>query len=442
MKILPGTKRTYAFTLTTVAAALGAVNPGSAIAGGIILYEVGTEDVGLAAAGYAARAQDATTVFTNPAGMTRLDGQHLEIGAQVLYSNLKFSPGSGTSAALGTNDGGTANGYGGWFPGGGFFYSYSVSPDLKIGFASTGNFGAALKYDDNWVGRYYGQQVTLIGASLLPSIAYRVNEQFSVGFSVNAMYGYLKNVVAVNNIAPGAADGKLKLTDTKWGWGANLGLMYEPSRGTRFGLTYSSQVKLDFSAPAQFSGIGPGLNALLGARGLLNAQTDLGITVPQQVMGSFFHTLNDRWSMMGNVGWQQWSKFGQVEVSIDSSNPTGVTTQLQFKDTWHGALGAQYRISEPWRLNFGVAYDSNMQPNPVVSPLLPVNAVWRFGAGAQNQVSKSFSWGFAGEYLYGGSVDLNKTHVVPVALGGRGNVQGSYNDVGTFFMSANFNWKF
>ena len=118
MKILPSTKRTYAFTLTTVAAALGAVNPGSAIAGGIILYEVGTEDVGLAAAGYAARAQDATTVFTNPAGMTRLDGQHLEIGAQVLYSNLKFSPGSGTSAALGTNDGGTANGYGGWFPGG------------------------------------------------------------------------------------------------------------------------------------------------------------------------------------------------------------------------------------------------------------------------------------------------------------------------------------
>jgi len=34
--------------------------------GGILLYEFGTAEVGLAAAGYAARAQDASTAFTNP----------------------------------------------------------------------------------------------------------------------------------------------------------------------------------------------------------------------------------------------------------------------------------------------------------------------------------------------------------------------------------------
>jgi long-chain fatty acid transport protein len=313
---------------------------------------------------------------------------------------------------------------------------------LKLGFASTGNFGAALKYNDNWVGRYYVQQAALVGASLLPSIAYRLNENFSVGMSVNAMYGYLKNVTAVNNDF-GLADGKVTLRDTTWGWGVNLGLLYEPTPTTRLGLTYNSQVKLDFSAPAQFSGTGPILTAALRVAGLQNATVNLGIKVPQQVMGSVFHTVNDRWSLLANVGWQQWSKFGQAEIGVDSRiTPTSLTTNIPFKDTWHGAVGAQYRVSEPWRLNIGVAYDSAFQSGPTISPLLPVNAAWRFGVGAQNQASKSFSWGVAGEYLSGGTLDVNKQSVLPVALGGRGNVVGSYSNVGTYYMSANFNWKY
>lgn len=407
------------------------------------MYEVGTEDVGLAAAGYAARASDATTVFTNPAGMTRLEGRQFQLGSQVLHSNLKFSPGSGTSSALGSKDGGHAAGFSGWFPGGGMFYSHSVSRDFKIGVAATGNFGLGLKYDDNWVGRYYVRESTLIGASILPSAAYRLSDKLSLGASVNVMYGYLNSVTAVNNIAPGLGDGKLTIKDHKWGVGGNVGMLYEAAPGTRFGLTYSSRVKLDFSAPAKFANLGPGLNAVLGAQGLLNAKTDLGIIVPQQVMGSLVHAIDDKWTLLGNVGWQNWKKFGQVEVGIDSSNPVNVTTDVPFKNTWHGAVGAQYRMSGPWRLNFGVAYDSSLQPHGnTVSPLLPVGSAWRFGAGAQNQVDKTFSWGAALEYVYGGTLDVNKQSTAPVALGGRGNLVGSYKTIDNFFLSANFNWKF
>jgi long-chain fatty acid transport protein len=52
-----------------VALCAGALAAGPAAAGGMIAYEIGTADVGLASAGYNARAQDASTVFTNPAGM-------------------------------------------------------------------------------------------------------------------------------------------------------------------------------------------------------------------------------------------------------------------------------------------------------------------------------------------------------------------------------------
>ena len=177
-------------------------------------------------------------------------------------------------------------------------------------------------------------------------------------------------------------------------------------------------------------------------RGLYNTNINLGITVPQGVNASFFHQVDDRWALLGSVGWQQWSKFGYVEIGVDSSNPVSLTKNLNFKDTWHVAAGAQYQLDSPWRLNFGVAYDSEFQDSSNVSPMLPANSAWRFGVGAQKQESKTFSWGLAAEYVYGGNLDVNKQSDTPVPLGGRGDLVGSYDNVGIFFLAANFNWKF
>lgn len=159
-------------------------------------------------------------------------------------------------------------------------------------------------------------------------------------------------------------------------------------------------------------------------------------------MDSFFTQVNDDWALLGSVGWQQWWKFGQVQVGVDSSNPTSVTTDLGFDDTWHGALGAQYRLSQPWRLNFGVAYDSGFQDSSNVSPLMPLNSAWRFGAGADHRTSDDFIWGFSGEYIYGGTLDTNLQSTAPVALGGRGNVVGSYDNTATYVIGIYGNWTF
>jgi len=432
---------------------LGVLSAGQALAGGLIAYEIGTADVGLASAGYNARAQDASTAFTNPAGMTRLEGTQFLAAAQLDYGRTKFSIGSGTSSALGTDNGGNAFGSDGWFPGGGAFFSYSVAPDIKVGFAMTGNFGAPLQYDDNWVGRYYVQEATMLGLSFLPSIGCKVTDQFSIGASFNAMYGIYKNQVAINipdALRPGVVDpirraegdARLNMDDKTWGWGATLGLLYEFNAGTRIGFTWNSQVNLDFSAPAEFSNLGQ-LGTSLQNRGLLNANIDVDIKVPQQLMLSLFHQINPRWAVLGSVGWQQWSKFGQVELGINNTaNPTTLTTNLDFKDTWHFAVGAQYQLSDPWQFNFGIAYDSGIQGTSNVSPLLPVGSAWRFGVGAQNQYSKTFTWGVAAEYLYSGTLDTNLQSTAPVALGGRGDLVGSYDNIYTLFFGAYGSWKF
>jgi long-chain fatty acid transport protein len=429
-------------TLGAALAALG-LAAGPAFAGGVMLYEIGTADVGLATAGYGARAQDASTVFTNPAGMTRLPGNQFLGAGQMLWGDIKFSVGSGTSPGLGGNDGGYVIGHDGWFPGGGAFATYTVSPDVKLGLALTGNFGNALNYDNDWAGRYYVQQAWIVGMSLLPSIAWKVNDRLSLGASVNAMYGIYKNNVAINNVDSRYGDGRLKMKDETWGWGANLGLLYEFSPATRLGLTWNSQVNLDFDAPLEFTGLSPVLNAALSRAGLIDASAKVGVKVPQQVMASLYTQVDQRWALLGSVGWQQWSKFGQVQFGIDdATNPVSISTAIPFKDTWHVAAGAQYQLTGPWLLNFGIAYDSGFQDSSSkVSPLLPLDSAWRFGVGGQRQIDQTSFWGLAGEYVYGGSLDTN-LQSKPVALGGRGDLIGSYPSTGVLFFGAYYSRAF
>jgi hypothetical protein len=213
------------------------------------------------------------------------------------------------------------------------------------------------------------------------------------------------------------------------------------SPGTRLGLTYTSVIDLDFSGRAKFSGIGPILNLLLQSRGLLDARVDVGAKVPQQVMGSVYTEIDDRWALMGNVGWQDWSEFGEVEIGIDNTqNPVSLTNPLSFDDTWHVAMGAQYRPNDQWKVNVGLAYDSGFQDGNDVSPLFPVNSAWRFGVGGEREASESFKWGFTTELLYGGNIDVDKRSTLPPVLGGRGNLVGSYDQTLSVVLTVYGNW--
>jgi len=116
----------------------------SAQAGGLYLYELGNPDVGAASAGWAARAQDAATVFTNPAGMTRLAKSELLAGVQPVYLHADFSPDAGTTASGSDGDAST------WLPAGSLYYVHNLMPKLKIGVSATGCFGLGLEYENDW----------------------------------------------------------------------------------------------------------------------------------------------------------------------------------------------------------------------------------------------------------------------------------------------------
>ena len=400
-------------------------------AGGLFLTEFGTEDVALAGAGWAARAQDASTLFKNPAGMSRLEGNQYQGGLQALY----FQSGgfSGTNTPHGGNGGGNPVGVA---PGASGFYVHSLGKDFKVGLGMLQNFGLALQNNEGFLGRYYVKQTALIGVTFAPVASYKVNEYVSIGGGPNVMLAYLNYEANVNNVLPpGAGDGGIHASDTAVGVGGQFGVLVEPKKGTRVGVTYYSPIKLNFATTPTFSNLGT-IGTALQNNGLLNPNLELGMTVPQRVILSGYHELNDAWAVMGNFGWDNWSQFGKVDVNVTGTLASpSLTTTSNYNDTYHVAVGTQYRLNPEWLINSGLSYDSSMVSAANRSLAMPVGAAYKWGLGVNWLKSPNVKLGFSYEVAYSGdlSVDQNRG---PLA----GQVTGAYKDAMIHFFAFTTNW--
>ena len=388
--------------------------PSTAQASGLILYEWGTPDVGLASAGYAARANDASTLFKNPAGMSQLNGSEFQAGAQLLFGNVSFTPNAQT-ITLGS-DGGNALPV---LPAASVFYTQKLTDRLAVGLGLLSYFGLATRYDDNWVGRYYTQRGALLGMSLVPSVSYQLTDWLSVGAGANAMYGFFSAQTAVNNLT--GPDGQMKLRDTDWGFGANTGVLIKLSDKTRVGVSYLSRVKLDFKDTPEWTGLGPIRIGALSKTGLLTGQVGIGTTVPQQVMAGVYHDLSPKWSVMADGGWQNWEQFGMPTVALTSATTRSLTLNNDYQNTWHLAGGAEFKPNPDWIFSGGVAYDSSPMTDANRTVTLPLGSTWRFGLGARYQISRAVNIGAAYEFLWNGDLNVDQSRG-PLA----GRVSGTY----------------
>ena len=378
-----------------------ALSASPAMAAGFWIYEMGTPDLGTASAGRAASAKDAATVFGNPAGMTSLDRSQLLVGTQLIVGDVHFNRDSGTTVAGG--NGGNASGA---IPGASFYYAQSVTPDFKLGFWNGSYMGGALQYEDNWSGRYYVQKIEWLTLGAGINGAYRVNDWLSIGGGPFALYSDLEQRVALNNLLV-AQDGRLKFEDDEFGFGGMAGLMLEPKEGTRVGVTYISPVKLDFKDRPSTKNLGPVMQFLQNNRGLFTRRIDLGLTVPQAVMVSGYHQLNDRMAVMGNLVWQDWSEFGKPDLSVADTNVSNETVNLNYDDTWGFALGAQYAFADGWLWSFGGGYDSSPVWEDERSPVLPMDEQFRIGTGLQYSFNDNITVGAAYEYMNGGDNNID-----------------------------------
>lgn len=348
-----------------------------------------------------------------------------------LYIHIKFDPNSKTTNS--GSDGDASS----WLPAGGSFFVMPVNDRLSIGAGSVGYFGSSIDYGHHWVGRYYVTRTTCMGFSFIPGAAYRFTDCLSMGLCVNVMYAIDRSHAQVNNELDGLPDGRLRAIGDSWGVGAIVGVLYEPDECTRLGVTYVSEVKQKFHLKPKFLDIGPRLTEALKVTGILNSRIKALFNVPNWVMISVYKNITPTVALMGNVGWQQWSKFARIEFTLSNENATSITATPKYSDTWHAALGLEYYWDECTTATLGVAYDSSMVSNKNRTPSLPVGEQWRFGVGYQFYYNECMKICAAYEISWSGDLKLFQNRG-PSA----GTIAGKFRNVYGEFFNLSLIWDF
>lgn len=404
-------------------------------AGGIMIYEAGHEGTGLANAGSAVMASDPSILMTNPAGISQLAGTQINFNAQLILGDVSFSRDNANT--FGGNEGGNALKY---LPGSSFFISHQLDERSSIGFGMYGNFGLALDYDDDWAGRYFAQESAIIGVSFQPTYAYKITDDLSVGLGPRFMLGYFRTEVAVNNNVLGlgnAEDGQLRYKDTDWGTGANVGVLYNLNERTKLGLAWTSKIKLKFEDKPELKKI---TNPLLRlALNRLDAdQLNVDMNVPQTVTTSVSYQFDPQWTLLGSLGWQDWSDFGKVGVEVDTDlGSTARTAQRQYKDTWHASIGAQHQINPKLRWNVGLGYDSSAVDDKDRTVDNPMNEAWRLATGVSYALQDDVDVHMSYTLIYLGDMDVQQTK----ARSG-GSVSGEYKNAALHVLGGGVVWRF
>lgn len=425
---------------------------GTAMAAGFALNEMSAGAVGNAFAGNAAVAEDASTLFFNPAGLARLHGQQFTLSGSAIRPSIEFSNAGSRSPAGPPATGGDGGNAGGWSLVPAMYYAMDLTPSMRFGIGIQSPFGLKTEYEANWVGRYQALKSDLKTIDINPSLSYAINERLAVGAGLSAQYAKVELTRAIDfgtvcasrlglatcgpiGFLPQARDGRVVLKGDDWAFGFNAGLMFMLDPATRFGLSYRSRVQQKIRGDAR-NDRPAGLPGVLGAAA---AFTDAGasadLTLPESLNLSAYRNLDAKWSVMGDINWTGWSRFEELRVRFDNGAPDSVVRE-EWRNTVRVGAAVHYRHNDAWKFRSGVSYENSPVRDANRTPTVPDSRRIAFGVGAQLRQSDKSTWDFGYAHIFIRDASLNRAEP---PLGGTlvGDYQSNVN-----ILSVQYNHSF
>jgi long-chain fatty acid transport protein len=391
----------------------------NAFAAGFQIYEQGGSGLGNAFAGAAASAEDATTLFYNPAGLSYLHGNEVAGMLHTIVPHAQFTN-QGTRTVLGAPAIGGNGGDGGSpviIPNM-YLTSDMFGHGLTVGVGVNSPFGLKTEYDSDWVGRYQAIRSKLTTMNLLGGVSYRVNDLISIGGGINFMRanaeltnaidfgaicvarlgGVCGGALVPGNLGAVRSDGLGVVEGDDWGVGYSLGLIVEPIAGTRLGAAFRSKVDVKLDGSASFSNptLPGGLAALTAP--FSNTSATAKLTMPEEASFSVFSQLTPHWALMADISWTNWSRFKELRVDFGNTLPDTVVQQ-QWNDSFRYSGGVTYTLNDAWKFRAGGAFDESPVANRFRTPRIPdADRTW-VTFGINHRISSA------------GTIDLSYVHV-------------------------------
>lgn len=391
----------HAWLKSTVALAVTLAATGVA-ANGLSINEQSASGMGTGFAGRSSAAEDASTLFGNPAGMSRLDRTEVSAGFATIFASTDIDDAQGLSA--GSNDGDMV-------PTATVPFGYLVTPlndSWHAGFGIYAPFGVISDYEKGFQGRYHGMYSGVQVVSLQPTLSYQLNERVSVGFgpTINQIKGKLTRN-SPHAVAPGVGpDTQVNVKGDDVGYGFNLGVLVDLNDQLRWGLTYHSKVDYTLEGRTRVNGsAAPGLNGTYDA--------SLAFTTPESIDTSISWQLDPHWTLYAGTTWTRWSRLDKIVIENDGvaaayQGRIGVIEEdMQWDDIWSWAIGAAYQLNPQWVLRAGFTADPSPTNDTHRTVRVPVSDRKVFSLGAGWAVTPDLTLDVAYSYLREASGEIN-----------------------------------
>ena len=340
------------------------------MANGLAVNEQSASGMGTSFAGRSSSAQDASTVFGNPAGMSRLERAEISGGVAAIWPETDIDADSNNTAP-GTNKGDIA-------PDAQVPFAYYVRPlndKWHVGLGLYVPFGVISDYEKSFQGRNHGLYSKVQVTTLQPTFSYKVNDRVAVGFgpTINKIDGKLTS----NPLHAQFPDASVRIKGDDIGYGYNLGLLVDVTDRLAWGLSYRSKVEYELEGTISFRDF-PVMPGVMPANDTYGGTLDF--TTPESVDTSVTYKANDKWTLYAGSTWTRWSRLKEIETVY--ANGTA-REDLNWKNTWAHAVGVAYQLDPALVLRAGFALDASPTNNADRTVRIPVSnrKIYSLGAG-------------------------------------------------------------
>ena len=380
-------------------------------AAGFYIQEQSVSGLGAAFSGSTTNLNDPSTMYFNPAGMTKLQGTQVQAGVHLLVPSSELTDTGSTQNALiggggaiGGNDGG--NPYDPTpVPNG--FVTHQINDRLWAGIGVTAPFGLANKYDDNWFGRYDSLKTELTVLDIQPTVAFKFNDELSLGAGINIQYADAE----LTNAASDTAEGVGTLKGDDWSLGFTLGAQFTPTNSTTIGASYHSAVGHELEGRTSVTGT---------SFNNFDVKGHAALDLPDIAKFGVKQDINDRWRVMGQATWFGWNNFHEIKTVVNESFSTvggnsraaGAllsNTVQNYQTTWAFAVGAEYDYSDDWTFRSGMQFDETPTTDLYRTSRTPDGDRTWLSGGATYNINDQWALDMAATYIWIEDEDINVT---------------------------------
>lgn len=345
-----------------------------AMAGGFSLSEYSTTSLGRGFAGMGLVGDDYSAIISNPAGMTLVrDGMQIGASFVDIYAKIDDNMDSSNSDSLNIFSSVPS-----------FFVQTSLTDKLKGGLAFYTPYGIGTDYDKKWWGRDEALKSEVIVYDFTLSGAYELNSKLSLGASLSTQIATAKLTNDLNKsrlpngsmiqIAQEHALNSDIEGDSDPTFAYTLGAMYQLSDNHRIGLSYRSKSKFDLEGTHKLTAneniTGQGLNSVLSAPIIPQGYSIKGdahatITLPENIMVSSYHKVDDRLAISATAKWTRWSRFKSLDIYSNAMGTDSLVSPHQQKMSMYHANFplSNYDYSKDWTFRLGLEVEQTPIPS-------------------------------------------------------------------------------